>query len=187
MVHLLLNSETSVLDRSRKHAPKIRRTILWESAGIHYAAAGGHMNVILVLFDAGFDKEQRNRAGLTLFQVCAKYSKSSAATIYHLLPKDKRARLVHDYVNMAAEDVDIMAGLAEGGFFLNWQDEIRNAPLHREAEFDHNKIDNALMRNGVETDIRNRRGGTPLHVAASNGCLEIASSLINSKANTESC
>lgn len=158
----------------------------WKTTALHHAAASGNESVVAILLDAGFDKGWHNEAGLIPAEVSAKRgSSSNPAVTFRLLPNDRGARLIHSYVDMVAEDADIVEGLAKGNAFLDWQDELGNTPLHRAAHFQHAKIVRALLEHGADTELRNRRGGTPLHVAACTGCVSIVASLLSAGADTE--
>ena len=163
-----------------------RSIFMWKSTALHYAASGGHLSVVSTLLDAGFDKEQRNEAGLTPAEISATaVHASSPAVTRRLLPSDMGARMVYDYVNMVMEDVETVAGLAKCGAFLDWQDEIGNSPLHRAAHFRHVNISKILLQYGAETDLRNHRGGSPLHIAACQGSVAITTALLDAGAGKE--
>lgn len=164
----------------------------WRHTALHDTAEGGHAGIASVLLDAGFDREQRDDAGLTPVEISARKtassscSSSSAAVTFRLLPQDRGARLVHAYASMTTEDAEIVvAGLAEGGAFLDWQDEIGDSALHIAAHHQHTTIANTLIKAGADTNLRNRRGGSPLHVAACTGSAEIAITLLQAGADAD--
>lgn len=159
----------------------------WRNTALHYAARGGQVEVVIILLGAGFDKCQKNMAGLMPVELAARMpslatspisSNVRAATTFRLLPKDRAGPLVHSYVKSVMEEFPTVKGLAEGGAFLGWQDDIGDSPLHLAAHFHHVRITEALLQAGAETDLRNHRGGSPLHVAACTGCLPIVSMLL---------
>ena len=71
------------------------------------------------------------------------------------------------------------------GPFLDWQDAIRNSPLHRVAHFRHVNISKILLQYGAETDLRNHRGGSPFHIAACQESLAIATALLDTGGDKE--
>ncbi|CAM9486124.1 unnamed protein product, partial [Ascophyllum nodosum] len=59
---------------------------------------------------------------------------------------------------------------------------IGNSPLHRAAHFRHVNISKILLQYGAETDLRNHRGGSPLHIAACQGSVAITTALLDAGA-----
>lgn len=115
VVRLLLDARAGAPDRHLDGMP--RRCVQWRSTALHYAAAGGHLGVVSLLLRAGFDREQHDGAGLTPVEISARSSHSSAAATRCLLPDDRGGALVHDYVNMATEDEEIIAVWRKVGHF----------------------------------------------------------------------
>ncbi|CAM9237143.1 unnamed protein product, partial [Laminaria digitata] len=139
----------------------------WRSTALHCAAAGGHVRVVEILLDAGFNRGQHDGAGLSPAEVSATKSHSTSAAITHLLlPSDMGGKLVHDYVSMAMPDLAMVSGLIKGGAFLDWQDATGDTPLHRAAQFHHVTISKMLLRAGANPNLRDQHGASPLHVAA---------------------
>ena len=158
----------------------------WRRTALHCAAARGHFAVVSRLLNVGFDKEQRDGAGLTPAEISARATHTSSPRVTRcLLPRDMGGRMVHDYVNMVMEDIEIVAGLVKCGAYLDWQDQIGNSPLHRAAHFGHVTISNILLQSGAEVDLRNHRGGSPLHVAACKGSMPIAAALLEAGASID--
>ena len=158
----------------------------WRSTALHCAAAGGHVRVIEVLLDAGFDRGQHDGAGLTPAEVSARLSHSTTPAITHLLlPSDMGGKLVHDYVNMAMQDVAMVSGLVKGGAFLDWQDGTGDTPLHRAVHFNHVNISRVLLLAGADPNLRDHRGASPLHIAACTGCRDIVADLLEAGADLE--
>ncbi|CAM9655941.1 unnamed protein product, partial [Laminaria digitata] len=142
----------------------------WRSTALHCAAASGHVRVVELLLDTGFDRGQHDGAGLSPAEVSARQSHSTSAAITHLLlPSDMGGKLVHDYVNMAMLD-----------------DETGDTPLHRAAHFHHVAISRMLLRAGANPNLRDHHGASPLHVAACTGCEDIAADLLEAGADLES-
>ena len=183
VVCMMLKAGAGVVKHCNKLPPSISS---WKSTALHYAASGGHLGVVSTLLDAGFDKEQRDEAGLTPVEISVRAARaSSPAVARRLLPSDMGARMVYDYVNMMMEDIETVAGLAKCGAFLDWQDVIGNSPLHRTAHFQHVNISKILLQYGAETDLRDHRGGSPLHIAACQGSVAIATALLEAGADKE--
>ena len=183
VVCMMLKAGAGFTKHCNKPPPSI---VSWKSTALHYAASGGHLGVVSTLLDAGFDKEQRDEAGLTPVEISARAARaSSPAVTRRLLPNDMGARMVHDYVNMVMEDIETVAGLAKCGAFLDWQDVIGNSPLHRAVHFQHVNISKILLQYGAETDLRNHRGGSPLHIAVCQGSVAIVTALLEAGADKE--
>eukprot|EP00903_Cladosiphon_okamuranus_P008154 g7853.t1 len=193
VVRLLLRAGAGGTDRQDDEWTRVE----WRSTALHHAARGGHADVVSILLDAGFYRDQHDEAGLTPVEISARAgSASSPATTRSLLCAggggggggggERGGKLVHDYVNMAAEDVDIVRGLADGGAFLDWQDETGGeTALHRAAHFQHSHVANVLIGAGADVNLRNVRGASPLHVAASTGCVRIMAALLRAGADRE--
>ena len=160
----------------------------WRTTALHCAAAGGHVRVVEALLDAGFDKRQHDGAGLTPAEVSARQSHYTSAAITHLLlsSNDMGGRLVHDYVDMAMQDVATVSGLVKGGAFLDWQDGNGETPLHRAVHFHHATISRILLQAGADPNLRDHNGASPLHVAATTGCVETVSDLLEAGADVTS-
>ena len=185
VVELLVNSRAGESDcwPLNRHRRGIGH---WRSTSLHCAAASGHVRVVEVLLDAGFDREQRDGAGLTPAEISARQSHYTSPAITHLLlPSDMGGKLVHDYVDMTTEDVTMVSGLVKGGAFLDWQNEKGDTPLHRAAYFRHAVTSRVLLQAGADPDIRDHVGVSPLHVAACTGCGEMVANLINVGADLE--
>lgn len=159
----------------------------WRRTALHCAAAGGHVQLVEVLLDSGFDRGQKDGAGLTPAEVSARKTHStSTATTRLLLPtSDGGGKLVYDYVNMAVQDVAMVTGLVKGGANLEWRDGTGDTPLHRAALFGHVVTSRILLQGGANPNICDNYGESPLHVAASQGCGEIVAALLESGSHIE--
>ncbi|CAM9236988.1 unnamed protein product, partial [Laminaria digitata] len=159
----------------------------WRSTALHYAAAGGHAGVVKLLLDAGFDKEQRDGAGLTPAEVSARQSHSTSAVITQLLlpSRDMGGKLVYDYVNTVVDDVATLSGLVKGGAFLNWRDESGGTPLHRAVQFRHVTMLRILLQAGADPNNHDRGGASPLHVVAMTGHGEVVADLLEAGAELQ--
>ncbi|CAM9603471.1 unnamed protein product [Laminaria digitata] len=164
-----------------------RGIVHWRSTALHCAAAGGHVRVVEILLDAGFDMEQHDGAGLTPAEVSARQSHSTSPAMTHLLLPicDMGGKLVHDYVNMVVQDVAMISGLVKGGAFLDWRNETGDTPLHRAAHFQHITISRILLQAGADPNLRNHSGASPLHVAACTGRGEVVADLLEAGAGME--
>lgn len=185
VVRLLLRAGAGEIDRQGDETSPVE----WRSTALHHAARGGDVDVVSTLLDAGFQREQRDEAGLTPAEISARAGHASSPEATRRLlgaGSDRGGKLVHDYVNMVAEDVAIVRGLVDAEAFLDWQDEPGgDTALHRAAHFQHSRITEVLLRAGTDVNLRNVRGGSPLHVAASTGCVRIMTALLEAGANRE--
>ena len=57
----------------------------WINTALHCSAAGGHLGAVRFPTDAGFDREQRDGAGLTPAEISASHSHSSSGVTTNLL------------------------------------------------------------------------------------------------------
>ncbi|CAM9540540.1 unnamed protein product, partial [Laminaria digitata] len=131
----------------------------WRTTAFHCAAAGGHVGVVELLLDAGFDRGQRDGKGVTPAEVSARTSHSTSPTVTNLLlPSDKGAKMVYSY-NRNGE-----------------------TPLRRAVHSQYVAISKVLLLAGADPDLRDRRGTSPLHVAACTGCGEILADLLKAGA-----
>ncbi|CAM9473445.1 unnamed protein product, partial [Hapterophycus canaliculatus] len=146
----------------------------------------GHVGVVTTLLNAGFRRDQRDEAGLTPAEISARSRHVSSPAATHLLLDSSRGgQLVHDYVNMEMEDVEIVRGLAQGGAFLDWQDQHQSrTPLHRAVHFRHFQILKILLQAGANPNLRDCYGITPLHLVAVSGCTAGAAELLPAGADT---
>lgn len=159
----------------------------WRSTALHCSAAAGHVRTVELLLDAGFNREQRDGAGLTPAEISARTSHVTSAAITHLLlpTSDMGGKLVHDYTNMMVEDVAMVSGLVKGGAFLGWRDGTGYTPLHRAVHFHHAIVSRLLLQAGADPNPRDHHGASPLHVAAGTGREEIVADLLEAGADTE--
>ncbi|CAN0392745.1 unnamed protein product, partial [Scytosiphon promiscuus] len=158
----------------------------WRTTALHYAARGGHVGVVRTLLSAGFRRDQHDEAGLTPAEISARSRSASSPAVTRLLLDDSGGgKMVHDYVDMVMEDVEIVRGLALGGAFLDWQDQLhRRTPLHRAVHFRHFQILKILLQTGANPNLKDRYGITPLHLVAISGCTAGASELLPAGADT---
>ena len=157
------------------------------STALHYAAAGGHVRVVKVLLDAGFDRGQHGAAGLTPAEVSARKSHPASAAVTRLLlpTSDMGGKLIYDHVNMLTEEVVTVSGLVKGGAFLDWQDGIGNTPLHQAALLHHDTVSRILLKAGANPNISDYLGTCPLHVAAFGGRDQMVTDLLEAGADRE--
>lgn len=158
----------------------------WRASALHYAASSGHAGVVTTLLAAGFRRDQHDGAGLTPAEISARSRHPcSPAVTRLLLDKDGGGKLVHDYVNMVGEDVDIVRGLALGGAFLDWQDpQHKRTPLHHAVHFQHFQVIKILLQAGANPNLPNCHGRTPLHEVTLKGCMVGAAELLAAGADT---
>ncbi|CAM9228794.1 unnamed protein product, partial [Laminaria digitata] len=162
-------SDCSSLNRHRRGIEH------WRSTALHCAAAGGHVRVVELLLDAGFDRGQHDGAGLTPAEISARQSHSTSAAITRLLlpTSDMGGKLVHDYVNTTMLDVAMVSGLVKGGAFLDWRNGSGGTPLHRAVQFRHATILRILLQAGADPNIHDHGGASPLQVVATTGYGEV--------------
>ncbi|CAB1120601.1 unnamed protein product [Ectocarpus sp. CCAP 1310/34] len=136
------------------------------STALHYAAEGGHVGVIVALLSAGFCNGQPDETGVTAAEISARVGhESSREATRRLLGGDRGGKLVYDYVNMVSQDVATVCGLAQGGAFLDWQDNHRRrSPLHRAVYFGHFQILKILLAAGANPNVADNHAVTPLHI-----------------------
>ncbi|CAB1120608.1 unnamed protein product [Ectocarpus sp. CCAP 1310/34] len=156
------------------------------STALHYAAEGGHVGVIIALLSAGFCNGQPDETGVTAAEISARVGhESSREATRRLLGGDRGGKLVYDYVNMVSQDVATVCGLAQGGAFLDWQDNHRRrSPLHRAVYFGHFQILKILLAAGANPNVADNHAVTPLHMVAVKGCEAEAAELLCAGADT---
>ncbi|MBL7143052.1 MAG: ankyrin repeat domain-containing protein, partial [Phycisphaerae bacterium] len=75
-------------------------------------------------------------------------------------------------------DIEQVAKLISGGFYVNLQNMVGNAPLHLAAQNGHKDIVEFLLAGDADVNIKNMSGRTPLHYAAQQGHMEVSELLI---------
>ncbi|CAM9814283.1 unnamed protein product, partial [Laminaria digitata] len=186
VVIVLLRYRAGELD----HAPLNRHRGGMEqsrSTALHSAAAGGHVRVVELLLDAGFDRGQHIPTGSVPAEVSARKSHSTSAAITRLLlpTSDRGGKLVHDRVSMFTQEVVTVSGLIKGSAFLDWQDGTGDTPLYRAVLFRHDTILRILLKAGADPNLSDKHNICPLHFAAFGGHGQMVADLLDAGADTE--
>lgn len=148
---------------------------------LHYAAQGGHMELVKFLLAKGAVLDSKNNVGETPLMYACAYGKKEVAG--YLLKKG--ADLHHktkfgtpvSYAAMRGNE-EIVLYLVEKGADVTVADDNGQTLLHQCAWKGSGKMVNMLIKKGIPANVRTKHGQTPLHIALLDGNLEVVKVLL---------
>lgn len=146
------------------HRSNSGKTALWK------AAAGGHRELVHLLYALGVDLNVHNQVGETvLFECCRKIRLLSLVSDLIDFGADKDARDVekNSVLHLAAVGGNTPAGelLLSSGAELDCVNEYGNTPLHNAVIHGQTAFAVALLNHGAATNVQNLSGQSALYVA----------------------
>jgi ankyrin repeat protein len=150
---------------------------------LHWAAANGHLDVMVFLIDHGADANARNDSGMTPIHL-AKGSRKDLLVFLVDHGADPRARSVEGWTALHAaaqaghkDSVEFL--LARGGDVHARCDGPYGTPLTMAASNGRREVAELLLARGADVNARSDDGDSPLHDAASRGHFDVVRLLLN--------
>ena len=138
---------------------------------LHFAAAGGHTETVLILIELGADKAIiANKFGTPLHVAAANGHVSTVKAMLRagcpvdVVDSNGCSVLLAAAVNGNAEMIKEI--VSTPGCDINAADRSHMTPLHKVAQYGKTEAASELIRHGAEKALACYKFGTPLHVAA---------------------
>ncbi len=150
---------------------------------LHWAAARGHLDVMVFLIDHGADANARNDRGMTPIHL-AEDSRKELLVFLVDHGADARARGEGGWTALHAAAQgghrDSVEFLLDRGLDVNARcDGPFGTPLTLAAANGRREVAELLLARGADVNVRTDDGDTPLHEAASRGHLDVVRLLLN--------
>lgn len=175
-VKALLKSDPKLLEASGNHGKK----------PLHYAAQGGHMEMVAFLLEQGAAVDIKNEVNETPLQYAAAFGKKEV--VEFLLSKGAELNAKTQFGNSAAYaamrgNYDILEYLINKGADIMVKDEDGTTLLHFCAIKGSKELISFLIKKGIPVDGKTIQNRTPLHFAVMGGNLDGVNVLIQEGAD----
>lgn len=163
-----------------------------KGALLHYAAKGGHLEVVTYLLQQGAKVDALDADKETALHHALGWGNSTVALF--LLEEAADVNRKTDFMERTALHIAIDEGLMDCAEIIlkqasdiNARDTNEDTPLHLAALNGFDRLVEALIRRGAKVNIRDRNGRTPIHEAADRGSLKICQNLLAAGADLQIC
>ena len=162
----------------------------WSATPLHYAARLGHLECVLLLLEAGADKEQaKNDDGATpLFLAAHSGHLDIVRCLSEVGAQKNQAKnngATPMYIAARNGHLDVVRYLTESGAQKEQATHDGATPLFIAAQKGHLDIVRYLSESGAQKDQALNDGRTPLFIAAQQGHLDVVRYLTEVGANTD--
>lgn len=150
---------------------------------LHEAAVKGRIILLDMLIDAGARVDVKDGTGRSALDLAILNGRIQAAWV--LIRADAQhdpSQLLLLAAKRDVEDRDVVAFLKELGADMNATDENGDTALLIAISRNNNRLVNHLVEHGVDVNLPNREGRSPLRVAQDQGALEIQQLLLRNGA-----
>ncbi|CAH3040504.1 unnamed protein product [Pocillopora meandrina] len=158
-----------------------------ERMPLHWAASGGHADVVKHLLDLGVPTDNKDDAQWTPLMIAASAGRDAIVSMLISLGAD--VNTTNDggqtplHYAASRNRYEIAELLLQNGAHIDAQDKTSAAtPLHRAASRGHSKIVKLLLKHNANCDIQDAEGNTALHMACEEDRAEIAVTLVENGA-----
>ncbi|XP_038695389.1 protein VAPYRIN-like [Tripterygium wilfordii] len=155
----------------------IPNTVDGDTPCLHIAASLGDEQMVKLLITKGANKDFRNKAGKTAYDLAAENGHSRLF----------EALKLGDSFCVAARkgEVRTIHKLLESGAAINGRDQHGWTALHRAAFKGHVDAVRALLEKGIDVDAKDEDGYTALHCAVESGHADVIQLLVKKGADVE--
>ncbi|XP_054273689.1 26S proteasome non-ATPase regulatory subunit 10-like [Macrosteles quadrilineatus] len=157
---------------------------------IHWAALGGHCEIVRHLLSQGSSVDPQDDMHMTPLILASSAGRYDVVRLLVSAGANVNSRNIqgHSPLQYAASKgwKDIVKLLLDEGAEVNIEDVRGARPLHRASSIGHLQVVTLLLgRNNIEIDARDREGNTPLHLSCEEDRGEVARLLIEKGARLD--